>query len=95
MWSNDALGLKGAGTEPPSRTLMQARELRDRRVLRAPLSGVILERLVDPGQTVGLESVITAVADLSSPEVTIEVDGSSAEIRRNRGNDQLAGQGRL
>jgi HlyD family secretion protein len=49
-------------------------ELRDRRVLRAPFAGVILERPVDPGQTVGLDSVIYRLADLSSPEVTIEVD---------------------
>jgi len=63
-------------------SVMQARELRDRRVLRAPFAGVILERLVDPGQTVGLESVIYRLADLSSPEVTIEVDEVyAAEIR--------------
>jgi RND family efflux transporter MFP subunit len=63
-------------------SVMQVRELRDRRVLRAPFAGVILERLVDPGQTVGLESVIYRLADLSSPEVTIEVDEVyAAEIR--------------
>ncbi|MGB5078320.1 MAG: efflux RND transporter periplasmic adaptor subunit [Sphingorhabdus sp.] len=54
--------------------VVQVRELRDRRVLRAPFAGVILERLVDPGQTVGLENIIYRLADLSSPEVTIEVD---------------------
>jgi len=63
-------------------SVMQVRELRDRRVLRAPFAGVILERLVDPGQTVGLESIIYRLADLSSPEVTIEVDEIyAAEIR--------------
>jgi RND family efflux transporter MFP subunit len=63
-------------------SVMQVRELRDRRVLRAPFAGVILERLVDPGQTVGLESLIYRLADLSSPEVTIEVDEVyAAEIR--------------
>lgn len=63
-------------------SVMQARELRDRRVLRAPFAGVILERPVDPGQTVGLESVIYRLADLSTPEVTIEVDEIyAAEIR--------------
>lgn len=62
--------------------VVQARELRDRRVLRAPFSGVILERPVDPGQTVGLESIIYRLADLSSPEVTVEVDEVyAAEIR--------------
>lgn len=60
----------------------QASEQRDRRVLRAPFSGVILERPVDPGQTVGVESVIYRLADLSSPEVSIEVDEVyAAEIR--------------
>lgn len=52
----------------------QTSEQRDRRVLRAPFAGIILERPVDPGQAVGLESVIYRLADLSSPEVSIEVD---------------------
>lgn len=52
----------------------QAGEVRDRRVLRAPFSGVILERPVDPGQTVSPESVIYRLADLSNPEITAEVD---------------------
>ena len=61
---------------------VQARELRDRRVLRAPFAGVILERPVDPGQTVGNDSIIYRLADLSSPEVTVEVDEVyAAEIR--------------
>lgn len=60
----------------------QASELRDRRVLRAPFAGVILERPVDPGQVVGLESVIYRLADLSSPEINIDVDEVyAAEIR--------------
>jgi RND family efflux transporter MFP subunit len=62
--------------------VLQASELRDRRVLRAPFAGVILERPVDPGQAVGLESIIYRLADLSSPEVSIEVDEVyAAEIR--------------
>ena len=65
-----------------SASVVQVRELRDRRVLRAPFAGVILERLVDPGQTVGLESIIYRLADLSSPEISIEVDEIyAAEIR--------------
>lgn len=55
-------------------SVVQVSELRDRRVLRAPFAGVILERLVDPGQTVGLDSIIYRLADLSSPEISIEVD---------------------
>lgn len=63
-------------------SVTQARELLDRRVLRAPFSGVILERPVDPGQTVGLDSVIYRLADLSNPEITVEVDEIyAAEIR--------------
>ena len=52
----------------------QASELRERRVLRAPFSGVILQRPVDPGQTVSPETVIYRLADLSNPEITAEVD---------------------
>jgi len=62
--------------------VVQASELRDRRVLRAPFAGIILERPVDPGQAVGPESVIYRLADLSSPEVSVEVDEVyAAEIR--------------
>ncbi len=63
-------------------SVAQARELRDRRVLRAPFAGIILERPVDPGQTVGTDSVIYRLADLSDPEITVEVDEIYAtEIR--------------
>ena len=55
-------------------SVVQACELRDRRTLRAPFSGVILERPVDPGQTVGTESIIYRLADLANPEIRIEVD---------------------
>ena len=50
--------------------------------MRAPFSGEILERPVDPGQTVGPDTIIYRLADLSSPEVSIEVDEIyAAEIR--------------
>ncbi|MBN8829217.1 MAG: efflux RND transporter periplasmic adaptor subunit [Sphingomonadales bacterium] len=63
-------------------SLIQMRELRDRRILRAPFAGVILERPVDPGQTVGLDSVIYRLADLAGPQVTAEVDEIyAAQIR--------------
>lgn len=63
-------------------SVVQARELRDRRVLRAPFAGVILDRPVDPGQTVGAESIVYRLADLANPEVTVEVDEVyAAEIR--------------
>jgi HlyD family secretion protein len=60
--------------------IVQASELRDRRVLRAPFAGIILERPVDPGQTVGPESVIYRLADLSNPEISID-EVYAAEIR--------------
>jgi RND family efflux transporter MFP subunit len=52
----------------------QAGQLRQRRILQAPFDGVILERLVDPGQTISPETIIYRLADLSSPQVTAEVD---------------------
>ena len=62
--------------------VVQARKQRDRRTLRAPFSGVILERLVDPGQTVSTDNIIYRLADLSNPEITVEVDEVyAAEIR--------------
>jgi HlyD family secretion protein len=62
--------------------VVQVREQRERRVLRAPFDGVILERLVDPGQTVGLDSIIYRLANLYRPEVSAEVDEIYAtEIR--------------
>lgn len=57
-----------------SAAVVQASELRERRVIRAPFTGIILERPTDPGQAVGVESVIYRLADLSAPEVEAEVD---------------------
>ena len=60
----------------------QASELRERRILRAPFDGVILERPVDPGQMAGTDTVLYRLADLSDPEVSVEVDEIYAtEIR--------------
>jgi HlyD family secretion protein len=60
----------------------QASEQRDRRTIRAPFAGTILARPVDKGQAVGLDSIIYRLADLSAPEVRVEVDESyAAEIR--------------
>lgn len=74
----------------------QVREQRDRRVLRAPFAGVILERPVDPGQTVGVESVVYRLADLAAPQVTVEVDEIyAAEVRPGMpAMVSLPGQGR-
>jgi HlyD family secretion protein len=54
--------------------VVEAREQRDRRVIRAPFSGVILDRPVDPGQVVGADTVIYRLADLNRPEVSAEID---------------------
>lgn len=54
--------------------LVEASEQRDRRIIRAPFSGIILERPVDPGQVVGADTVIYRLADLNLPEVSAEID---------------------
>jgi RND family efflux transporter MFP subunit len=54
--------------------VVEASEQRDRRIIRAPFSGVILQRPVDPGQVVGADTVIYRLADLDRPEVSAEVD---------------------
>ncbi len=60
----------------------QAREVQQRSVLQAPFAGVILERPVDPGQTVGTETVLYRLANLDSPEIMAEVDEIyAAELR--------------
>ncbi len=43
-------------------------------VLRAPFAGYILKRPVDPGQTVGPETVIFEIAGNDTPEIEAEVD---------------------
>lgn len=54
--------------------LVQAREIQKRSEIRAPFVGVITERLVDPGQTIGANSILYRLANLASPEVTAEID---------------------
>lgn len=62
--------------------VVQSREVRERAVIRAPFSGVILERPVDRGQTVGLDAIIYRLADLAVPEIMAEVDEDyAAELR--------------
>lgn len=62
--------------------VVQAREVQQRLELRAPFAGVILERPVDPGQTIGIETIVYRLADLAAPEVTAEVDEIyAAELR--------------
>lgn len=55
-------------------TVEQAREVQDRHEIRAPFSGVITERPVDPGQTIGSDTTVYRLADTTAPEVTAPVD---------------------
>lgn len=55
-------------------TVEQAREVQDRHQIRAPFSGVITERPVDPGQTIGSDTTVYRLADTTAPEVTAPVD---------------------
>lgn len=72
----------------------EAREVRDRLVVRAPFAGIILERPVDRGQTVGTDSILYRLANLEAPEITAEVDELYAAALRpgTLGFVQLAGQ---
>jgi HlyD family secretion protein len=74
----------------------QSREVRDRTVIRAPFAGIILERPVDRGQTVGLDTILYRLADLAAPEIMAEVDEAyAAELRPGtEAFVELAGQGR-
>lgn len=55
-------------------SVVQAREVQERYRVRAPFAGVILERPVDPGQTIGVDTVLYRLADLGTPDVTADVD---------------------
>ncbi|ODP37279.1 efflux RND transporter periplasmic adaptor subunit [Sphingomonas turrisvirgatae] len=70
--------------------VMQAREVQQRYAIRAPFSGVILERPVDPGQTIGVSTVLYRLADLSAPEITAEVDEFYAAALRIGGQALLS-----
>lgn len=54
--------------------LVEAREIQKRLEIRAPFAGVITERPVDPGQTIGGNSILYRLANLASPQVAAEVD---------------------
>jgi HlyD family secretion protein len=74
----------------------EAEEVQQRSVVRAPFGGVILERPVDRGQTVGPETILYRLADLAQPEISAEVDEDYAvELRRGTvGLVELAGRQR-
>ena len=52
----------------------QAREVRERHRIHAPFSGIITERPVDPGQTVGSDTTMYRLADTAMPQATAQVD---------------------
>ena len=52
----------------------EARETQARHQIRAPFSGVINERPVDPGQTVSSDTILYRLADTSAPEAMAQVD---------------------
>ncbi|RYE64707.1 MAG: efflux RND transporter periplasmic adaptor subunit [Oxalobacteraceae bacterium] len=74
--------------------VVQAREVQLRSEVRAPFAGVILERPVDPGQTIGVSTVLYRLADLSAPEIAAEVDESYAAALRVGGEAMIALPGR-
>lgn len=74
--------------------VVQAREVQQRSEIRAPFSGVILERPVDPGQTIGVSTVLYRLADLSTPEIAAEVDETYSSALRIGGEALLALPGR-
>ena len=72
----------------------QAREVQQRYEVRAPFAGVILERPVDPGQTIAVSTILYRLADLSAPEIAAEVDESYAASLRIGGEALIALPGR-
>jgi RND family efflux transporter MFP subunit len=60
----------------------QARERVEDFVIRAPMTGVILERPVDPGQVVGLDTVIFRIAGNARVDIETEIDeGYAAAVK--------------
>lgn len=74
--------------------VVQAREVQQRYTVRAPFAGVILERPVDPGQTIGVSTVLYRLADLSAPEIAAEVDETYAAAIAVGGEARIALPGR-
>lgn len=74
--------------------VVQAREVQQRYEIRAPFAGIILERPVDPGQTIGVSTVLYRLADLSAPEIAAQVDESYAVPLRVGGEALIALPGR-
>lgn len=74
--------------------LVQAREVQQRYEVRAPFAGVIMERPVDPGQTILATTVLYRLADLSAPQVTADVDETYAVDLRAGGEALVSVPGR-
>lgn len=74
--------------------LVQAREVQQRFEVRAPFAGVIMERPVDPGQTILATTVLYRLADLSAPQVAAEVDETYAVTLASGGEALVSVPGR-
>jgi len=82
------------GIESLRRTVTSLEARLDDYVLRAPLSGVVLRRPVDPGQNIAAQEMIYEIATDAEPLVEVEVDeqfvselavGMAATVRTLRG----------
>lgn len=74
--------------------LVQAREVQQRYEVRAPFAGVIMERPVDPGQTILGTTVLYRLADLSAPQVAADVDETYAVNLKAGGEAMVSVPGR-
>jgi HlyD family secretion protein len=72
----------------------QARDVQQRYEVRAPFAGVILERPVDPGQTITVSTVLYRLANLAAPEIAAEVDEFYAAALRVGGEALIELPGR-
>ena len=66
-------------TERQRVLVRQARQLLERTYLRAPLDGLVLERLVEPGEWVQQGAPLLRIADVSELVVEAEIDESDVQ----------------
>lgn len=71
-----------AQTEVAARSLSLARERLGRTVIRAPLSGAMLERLAEPGEVVAAGQAVAVIANLS--RIRLKMFVSEADLGRLR-----------
>lgn len=71
-----------AQTEVAARSLALARQQLGKTVIRAPLSGAVLERLAEPGEVVAAGQAVAVVADLR--KIRLKVFVSEADLGKIR-----------